>query len=650
VALCCWWWWGAPRTPGDEDRAAAYAAKLREAEKALAAGELTEARAKLADCDPALRGWEWYALGALADGAPPARPLTPMKEAGQAVLSGDGRVAAVLFKPGDENASLHAFDLTVGKRLMRFPPEGVDDKFWGERVALSADGRLLGTSSGDQYAPRRIPWHTVITGREAMGNVGSRLRGIDEWVRLEKIDGQWVEAERHVEREGFALGLDLRAQLPLTDGEAHGSHGPIALGGPKRLYSASGESLSPADWGGQNHPGGEVTSLDLSPDEKLLAVGRGNGVLQLLDAGTGVERLRVSAAEKAEAVTRVRFSPDCQLLAVSDAGGVTVRDTAGGKLLARIAGTHTATAFAPDGRLLLASADAVAVYEPRSGLRLCGLPGLADRVADLACRADGTLVVLGAIGLDLAARELGLGDPDEKWLTAAIEDAGRDAASRAHLLRRRSETHTRCGDFAEAKRDLEAAHALDPAATIERVAEHEPKPPVRADPPITAPLHGIQASDQYMIESALKSGMVLDVKDARAEDYTPIQLAGPGNQENRRWRLISLGGDEYLIESALKKGMVLDVKDARAEQGAPIQLGGEGDQPRGQGTNRRWKLVPTGGDGEYRIESALKEGLVLEVKDGKAENDTPIQVGDAGQEAKQRWKLVRVEPADTGQK
>jgi tRNA A-37 threonylcarbamoyl transferase component Bud32 len=183
-------------------------------------------------------------------------------------------------------------------------------------------------------------------------------------------------------------------------------------------------------------------------------------------------------------------------------------------------------------------------------------------------------------------------------------------------------------------------------ATIVRVPKDEEKPPVTADPPIPHPPHRIRGPDEYeyLIESALKNGMVLDVKDARAEDYAPIQLAGTGDQMNRQWRLISQGKGEYLIESALKKGLVLDVKDARAEEGARIQLGGEGDQPGGQGTNRRWKLIPTGGNSEYQIESALKEALVLEVKDGKAENGAPIQVGEAGNEAKQRWRLVRVQP------
>jgi antitoxin component of MazEF toxin-antitoxin module len=148
---------------------------------------------------------------------------------------------------------------------------------------------------------------------------------------------------------------------------------------------------------------------------------------------------------------------------------------------------------------------------------------------------------------------------------------------------------------------------------------------------------------EYLIESALKSGMVLDVTGAKTEDLTPIQLAGPGNQENRRWRLISVGKSEYLIESALKKWVILEVRGAKAEKGTPIQLGGSGDYPQDQGMNRRWKLIPAGENGEYRIESLLKEGLVLEVKDGTAEDFTPIQVGEWENEAKQRWRLIRVD-------
>jgi hypothetical protein len=95
---------------------------------------------------------------------------------------------------------------------------------------------------------------------------------------------------------------------------------------------------------------------------------------------------------------------------------------------------------------------------------------------------------------------------------------------------------------------------------------------------------------EYLIESALKPGMVLDATDAKSDDFTLIQLAGPGDQKNRRWRLIRVGEGEYLIETALKTKVFLDVQDARAENGAAIQLGGNTDEGKDQ-PNRRWRLL-----------------------------------------------------------
>ena len=148
---------------------------------------------------------------------------------------------------------------------------------------------------------------------------------------------------------------------------------------------------------------------------------------------------------------------------------------------------------------------------------------------------------------------------------------------------------------------------------------------------------------EYFIESALKPGQVIDVCGANTADGTLLQLAGPGNQQNRRWRLIPIGEGEYLIETALKQGVILDVAGAKSESGTPIQLGGSGDQPQGQGKNRRWRLIRVGDNGEYRIESALKEGMVLEVKGGKGDNLSPIQLGGPDDEAKNRWRLIRVD-------
>jgi hypothetical protein len=144
---------------------------------------------------------------------------------------------------------------------------------------------------------------------------------------------------------------------------------------------------------------------------------------------------------------------------------------------------------------------------------------------------------------------------------------------------------------------------------------------------------------EYLIESALKSGMYLDVKDARAEDYSLIQLAGPGDQPNRRWRFIPAEPNLYMIETVLKQGFVLDVKDARSDDYTEVQLGGNGVQQ-----NRLWRLISVG-NGEYMIETALKRKVFLDVKDAKAENYTPIQVAgnnDGGRDQpNRRWRLIK---------
>jgi hypothetical protein len=146
---------------------------------------------------------------------------------------------------------------------------------------------------------------------------------------------------------------------------------------------------------------------------------------------------------------------------------------------------------------------------------------------------------------------------------------------------------------------------------------------------------------EYLIESALKTGMVLDVTGAKSEDLTLIQLAGPGDQQNRRWRLIRVGEGEYRIETALKEGAVLDARGATSDDGTLVQLGNGGDQQ-----NRRWRLIPVG-NGEYMIETALKKNVFLDVKDAKAENFATIQLAgnnDQGRDQpNRRWRLIRVD-------
>lgn len=433
------WWWS--RSAGDADDSAALIG-----EAARVAGN--RRRELLDRCPPARRAWEWHALAALADGLPPSRRLTPMKEAGHALLSADGRVVAVLFGPGTNFASLLAFDLADGQLLFRMPEPG-EGPFWPERLALSADGRSVAVSAGDRYAPRRKPWRIVLAGGRQMGMVG------DEWVPITRIGNEWLEDRQHVDRRGFLLALDLRLSLPFKEDNALDQKGPVALGAANRLFFGQGGSLRhPPGWD-KVALGQGITSLDLSPDESRLAIGGAGGAVLVVDASDGTERLRIAGSGKA--VVRVRFGPDGSSLAVADAEGVTLRDAAGASL-ARIAGSLPA--FAPDGRLLVAEGKGVSAFDARTGKKLCGLGEWADHIADMACRDDGTLVVLGVVGADLAVRELRLGEANEGGMGTDPEE--RDPLSLAHLLRQRSETRVRRGDLAGAKRDLEEAQALDP--------------------------------------------------------------------------------------------------------------------------------------------------------------------------------------------
>jgi hypothetical protein len=120
-----------------------------------------------------------------------------------------------------------------------------------------------------------------------------------------------------------------------------------------------------------------------------------------------------------------------------------------------------------------------------------------------------------------------------------------------------------------------------------------------------------------------------------------IQLAGPGDQKSRRWRLIRVAEGEYLIDTALKADCFLDARDASSADGTLVQLGNGVDQP-----NRRWRLIAVGG-GAYMIETALTQKVFLELKDAKTESGTAVQLGGNADEGKdqpnRRWRLLRVD-------
>ena len=98
---------------------------------------------------------------------------------------------------------------------------------------------------------------------------------------------------------------------------------------------------------------------------------------------------------------------------------------------------------------------------------------------------------------------------------------------------------------------------------------------------------------------------------------------------------------EFFIESALKKNMLLDVRGGKAEDLTLIQLAGPG----GDQLNRRWKFIRVA-DGEFLIETALAEGFYLDARAAKSEDGTLIQLGKGRDQRNREWRLIPVEKGE----
>jgi WD40 repeat protein len=141
-----------------------------------------------------------------------------------------------------------------------------------------------------------------------------------------------------------------------------------------------------------------VWTLAFSPNGRLLVVGNRDGVVQLLDVGSG----KVVAQIKDDGgVSSAAFSPDGRLVATGGAKIARLIDTANGKVVQSIAhdGVVKAVAFSPDGRLLATGSE--------------------DKIARLIDTANGKIVQAIAHGGTVTAVAF---SPDGRLLATASED------------------------------------------------------------------------------------------------------------------------------------------------------------------------------------------------------------------------------------
>src|SRR5581483_2590985 len=141
---------------------------------------------------------------------------------------------------------------------------------------------------------------------------------------------------------------------------------------------------------------GNILSVALSPDMKLLAAGTANGEIELWQLPDGIPLQTLQG--HTDWVRSVVFSPDGQMIASgSDDQTVRLWEIATGHYLKTFAGKKGriyAVTFSPDGQTIASGGDdqAISLWEATSGHRLKVLRHHSNRIRSIAFSPDGKLI------------------------------------------------------------------------------------------------------------------------------------------------------------------------------------------------------------------------------------------------------------------
>jgi WD40 repeat protein len=267
-------------------------------------------------------------------------------------FSPDGRVLASGTGEfvGDENAVavVRLWNPVTGKPLDAPLPVGTTSVF---AIALSADGRLLASSSGDNAVRLWDP----DTGLP----IGPPFAGLTDGVLDLAIspDGRLLAASSF---DGTVRLWDT------ADGRQRGAPLPILNG-----------------------------SVALSPDGSLLATGGGDGSVQVWDTATGTPHTPPTIADTVGAVT---FGPDGKIFVTVGMGGTRWWDAASGEQIGTAQGGDArAVAFSHDGKLLATGDDRGVATLLDAATRTVRVSWQAPTpVAAIAFSPDGALLATGS--------------------------------------------------------------------------------------------------------------------------------------------------------------------------------------------------------------------------------------------------------------
>ena len=148
------------------------------------------------------------------------------------------------------------------------------------------------------------------------------------------------------------------------------------------------------------------TALAVSPDGSSIAIGDADGSTTVIDAVAGNERWRSQPAENRRATRGLAFSSTGRRLASAGTGRIVMLDAASGAELWRFSAAerwYWAVAFSPDDSEVLAATytESIERHDGAGGELLATVHGAGSQVWTLACSPDGRAFAAGTFNADI---------------------------------------------------------------------------------------------------------------------------------------------------------------------------------------------------------------------------------------------------------
>ncbi len=145
----------------------------------------------------------------------------------------------------------------------------------------------------------------------------------------------------------------------------------------------------------------------------------------------------------------------------------------------------------------------------------------------------------------------------------------------------------------------------------------------------------------YLIVPACAPNSCIDVKDRSTSNGTGIQIWESTGGDNQKFTAIDCGNGYFLFQD-VNSGKAIDVPN-----GIPLPLLGVQLYDVNRTDAQLWRIIDAGG-GYYRIQSKANENYYLDVRSGKSNNGTVLEVYFGNESDAQKFKFVETSASSGG--